>query len=868
MKIKLSGDHNSGSWLRECVLFFLMLQLVTCLLYVAAWSPEVPYNFRELFGERISFFIALALAMVISLGVGPPALFGILLMRLPARVVGWAFPLALIGHGVLSYIGLRLVVPLESIHDIVGNPVWGWHDEFERGLRFIALNGFISLFIAGGSAAVDAVALSYKPAVFLRWIAALIVLLPLCYLLIVTYAATDNLVELLSYGGNGFSMIMLGLWIWIIALGATLLSARMAGPLGSRTGILLLLLLMLPLGYGLLTVATNASIEKYGARFSALQFLLSPNRDRYADGSELMLRYMVAHAAAQLLLAVAQFPLWRWLLRANRAPIRRYSKFYSSPAFAVAGFASSTQGGMVRDGSAQRAERESPKLFTRGDFTQPFVRVSSAQVSFSQPIVAPAIPDPQRRTSRENQADAITHSEAGRFAQPDVSEKNTKNAVKIKRAWLALCILYLGFVVYGSLVPLRYQYISLNLALDRFAAIPFLDLGIGSRADWVANGLLFIPLTFLWSGQLWPGGRLSRILMSIALFCAAGLLSAMIEFTQLYFPQRTVSQNDIFAECVGGLVGILVWWRWGDSIRQWFQQWTLLQDRTGFAETLLWGYLAGLFVYNLLPLDLTISPVEIYHKWRQGKIYLMPFAHHPLNPMQWAYDLGTDMVIWCPVGFLWVAARLKTKLEAWIWSGAAALLLEMGQLFVYSRVSDTTDIVTALLGAAIGIGLASRVSTSAQVGQQQLCKQTRWALPLGILWILVLMGVFWYPFNGRFEPAFLHQRMRMLYDIPFTTYYFGSEFRAATSMLHQLLFYLPLGVCCRFWVMDRRARALQQWAGTMAMAVMVLLPFGIEFGQVAIPGKFPSSTDWFLALLAETAAYWLAGRAMLLSRRT
>ena len=58
--------------------------------------------------------------------------------------------------------------------------------------------------------------------------------------------------------------------------------------------------------------------------------------------------------------------------------------------------------------------------------------------------------------------------------------------------WLFL--LYLLFVVYGSLVPLQYVDRSLDDAIQAFKNIPFLVLGIGSRADWVANLLLYLSL--------------------------------------------------------------------------------------------------------------------------------------------------------------------------------------------------------------------------------------------------------------------------------------------------------------------------------------------------------------------------------------
>ncbi len=46
--------------------------------------------------------------------------------------------------------------------------------------------------------------------------------------------------------------------------------------------------------------------------------------------------------------------------------------------------------------------------------------------------------------------------------------------------------------------------IELTEAIERFQRIPFLDLGIDSRADWVANLLLFIPLSYLFAASVSP----------------------------------------------------------------------------------------------------------------------------------------------------------------------------------------------------------------------------------------------------------------------------------------------------------------------------------------------------------------------------
>jgi hypothetical protein len=68
--------------------------------------------------------------------------------------------------------------------------------------------------------------------------------------------------------------------------------------------------LSIPLGFGLLTFGTETALAKYGTVFSALQFLLSPDRAHYATGWELGLRYLVFHAGLLCAVALAQYPWW------------------------------------------------------------------------------------------------------------------------------------------------------------------------------------------------------------------------------------------------------------------------------------------------------------------------------------------------------------------------------------------------------------------------------------------------------------------------------------------------------------------------------------------------------------------------------
>ncbi len=136
---------------------------------------------------------------------------------------------------------------------------------------------------------------------------------------------------------------------------------------------------------------------------------------------------------------------------------------------------------------------------------------------------------------------------------------------------LYISLVYSVFVVYGSLVPLDFHYRSISDAWQSFQNIRYLNLGIASRADWVSNILLFIPLAFLRQGALWHrDSKALRFASSSLVLVACISLSITIEFTQLFFPPRTVSINDIIAETIGAVAGISLWWFIGQLVSGWF----------------------------------------------------------------------------------------------------------------------------------------------------------------------------------------------------------------------------------------------------------------------------------------------------------
>jgi len=428
-------------------------------------------------------------------------------------------------------------------------------------------------------------------------------------------------------------------------------------------------------------------------------------------------------------------------------------------------------------------------------------------------------------------------------------------------AWLALG--YTAFVIYGSLVPLHFTRRPLRDAWEFFQRVPYLELDIGSRADWVANILLFVPLAFFWLGALWPNrGRFARMLVSTWVLLCAFALSVAIEFTQIFFPPRTVSQNDIVAETVGAVIGITVWWWAGPRIAFWLDLWSGKHHKAGTAERFLHVYLFLVLGYNVLPLDLTISGVEIYHKWTEGKILLVPFSAVYESGAQRAYALLADIAIWIPAAFLWRISTSRPGRTIVLYVLACATAIEILQLFVYSRVTSTTDVLTAGCGAVIGVLLAGRLRPSsgadesprspAVIGSAALL----WALALAG-WIIVLMAVFWYPFNFSNEWGFVHERLATLRRVPFEAYYYGTEFRAVTEVFHKAGFFFPLGALLAIGAIGVRRRLAVPVALLHAASALVIAcaAAGIEVGKIFLPGKIADATNWMLEVLGGFAGY-------------
>jgi len=280
--------------------------------------PFVPYNVRALLHPVHPILSLVVFGMFLYWSVGFPVIIGYVVTK-SARLV-WYYPSLLTLHAVVAWILITYGVNFDRILKIVGSPVLNWHWYWEPAGRFIALFSVFSLIMTG--AVLLAIGLVYRrriTAALLGWSITSVVLVPLLYWIVVTQAATDNLVELMAGGGTPAAAICLSLFVLFLFGGGTVCAALIAAARQRRWGLAALgLILSIPLAYLAFFLGSEQSLEKYGRVFSALQFLLSPDRDHYVSGLNLLLRYLVVHCAVSGGIFVVQYPLFAWLLHKAR----------------------------------------------------------------------------------------------------------------------------------------------------------------------------------------------------------------------------------------------------------------------------------------------------------------------------------------------------------------------------------------------------------------------------------------------------------------------------------------------------------------------------------------------------------------------
>jgi len=392
-------------------------------------------------------------------------------------------------------------------------------------------------------------------------------------------------------------------------------------------------------------------------------------------------------------------------------------------------------------------------------------------------------------------------------------------------AWIMLA--FVAFVIYGSLVPLTYKYVPIEQAFEKYANAFSQPVVVKNRADWLANILLFIPLGFVAMGWLSVDVRRPNPLAIAGVLISCALLSAGIEFTQIYFPPRDTSINDVVAETLGGAIGILSWQLSGQRFTEYVRQLWSTQGSANWAVRLLPGYIMLLIFVQGMPFDLTLSPDLLKKKYHDGKVLLIPFTGEPLEIIK---KRLINAAFFLPAGMLlgglhgWFGRGRWAGLRIFVAGVVLAGSIEFMQLLVVTRFFDTTDIITGSLAVLLGWYLM-RLWQLRQPVSSTDCPAFPAGLRIALLfvWVAALVYINWVPFN--FQPQDWQQRLQEINWLPFVDYYAGNYLNSFDAIVEKTVLFVPFGLLLSS-ATGSRLDLLRVILSALLLATM------IEFGQM------------------------------------
>lgn len=414
------------------------------------------------------------------------------------------------------------------------------------------------------------------------------------------------------------------------------------------------------------------------------------------------------------------------------------------------------------------------------------------------------------------------------------------------RRWLGLLALAYALVMaYGSFVPFQFHAYSRHEFGQQLAQMQGLWV-IHSRIDFVTNIVLMIPLSSLLLGAWSLGRRRGAVLIGLGgvlPICLAW--SLLLEWGQIFFPPRTPSLNDVAAQQVGAWVGCLLWIAVGAQVTQRCRDLWTSRQHAGLASRWLPVYGLVLAIVYLAPLDLAVSPQELWAKWKAGGIQLLPSAALGAEPLERLRSWFGAISYFVPFGFLWTLAdpRGGRPLRAAGVGLLVAAFLETAQVFVASRTSSTLEILLAALGTLLGYALAT-VYRRQRRGPSRNPGLRGAAVAAALVWLGLLVVDHWYPFQFTWDAGRAGQRLSEISWIPLADYVAQPWAHAWDEIVQRISVFAVFGglgaIAC-----PETMRAANAWvlAGVLGTALV------LEAGQAFLPMRSPGFSDVLLELL-------------------
>jgi VanZ family protein len=425
-------------------------------------------------------------------------------------------------------------------------------------------------------------------------------------------------------------------------------------------------------------------------------------------------------------------------------------------------------------------------------------------------------------------------------ARPIAEQGTSEFAPGVVRALLACATLCsIAFVIYASLVPLRYVAKPVDEVWREFDRIPWLELGIDQRADWVANGLMMIPCGFFAAAAIdWKRKRRWPLLLATPfIICPLMAIVVAIEWVQICFPPRVVSQNDIFAGVIGSAVGVPLWWISGRRLILAVEQFLLSKPGIQKWRMLSAFGILGLLIYNVMPFDLLLSTQEAIDKWNTG-VTLLPGSDLQLSKYGILSLAIAGLRIVPYTFFTTLCCGKSTAIRHGI---LLAILVEIIKFPVHSRAVSLTDILASVVGAIAAALLAHPFLRALLFLDRATC----WFLG-SIGW----SGVMLLGFLGRYsdvlhDQEMIRSRLIGIWIVPFARAHSSSEFAAGENIILKVAVFATLAFLLSGWC-SRLSGTWTRSAMSLSVFWCLTIEVGIELAQVFLPPLVPDVTDFIV----------------------
>jgi VanZ family protein len=400
---------------------------------------------------------------------------------------------------------------------------------------------------------------------------------------------------------------------------------------------------------------------------------------------------------------------------------------------------------------------------------------------------------------------------------------------------------------YGSLLPIHYQPIDWVDSFRKWNQIPWYQLGIERRADWVANALVMIPSAFFLTGAAylcypsWP----IRLLLSGVVGAGLMILVPVIEFVQLWFPPRTVSQNDVLAGWIGVVLGIGMWWVFGHRLIRSFERFRSTSDLERQIGWLVGAICLGTIAYSLFPFDLVTNRQEFHEKIRLGRL---DWRFFPKSFASFFTKEGPLLSLMKLLPFGVFLGLRSSKALHLVWLLAIPFLIELSQIPIYSKYARLSDAFAGCVGAFLGWWLAKS-------REKWIPWVDRWWFWRGgwmAATVLFSIAYVWRSRSSAKAGMGLEERLSIFFQYPFTFYYFGSEYESVARILSKGAVFFFIGL---LQGLDVRASGLRISFWPLLTAVLWAFGVGVvvETIRLMLGRGIPDSTD----LIIYCAAGWL-----------